>query len=180
MNIFVVDSDPVAAARALCDKHVPKMITETAQLLSAPFGRSAAESPAAFAARVGAPGVGPYSATSRVVRHRCAAWARASSANYAWLVAHGRALVEEQIIRYRTAHASEAVIEWCAANIGERVPRVGPRASPPPAVVSEAARLAHPGDSWEDVVAAYREYYLTDKRSIARWSRSRPPPDWWT
>lgn len=34
VNIFMLDHDPVAAARAHCDKHVVKMIVETAQLLS--------------------------------------------------------------------------------------------------------------------------------------------------
>ena len=34
MNIFFVDRDPVAAAQALYDKHVVKMILESAQLLS--------------------------------------------------------------------------------------------------------------------------------------------------
>ena len=34
MNIFVVDTYPVLAARALCDRHVVKMVLETAQILS--------------------------------------------------------------------------------------------------------------------------------------------------
>ena len=34
MNIFVLDSDPAIAAQMLCDKHVVKMILESAQLLS--------------------------------------------------------------------------------------------------------------------------------------------------
>ena len=34
MNIFVLDKDPRVAARMLCDKHVPKMIVESAQMLS--------------------------------------------------------------------------------------------------------------------------------------------------
>ena len=33
MNIFVVDEDPEIAARQLCDKHVVKMILESAQML---------------------------------------------------------------------------------------------------------------------------------------------------
>ena len=33
MNIFVVDEDPEVAARQLCDKHVVKMILESAQML---------------------------------------------------------------------------------------------------------------------------------------------------
>ena len=34
MNIFVVEENPVDAARALCDKHVVKMVLESVQLLS--------------------------------------------------------------------------------------------------------------------------------------------------
>ena len=34
MNLFYVEREPVAAAQALCDKHVVKMILETAQMLS--------------------------------------------------------------------------------------------------------------------------------------------------
>ena len=34
MNIFYVDSDPVVAAEMMCDKHVVKMILESAQILS--------------------------------------------------------------------------------------------------------------------------------------------------
>jgi hypothetical protein len=34
MNIFYLDSDPELAAQMHCDKHVVKMILETAQLLS--------------------------------------------------------------------------------------------------------------------------------------------------
>ena len=34
MNIFVLDNDPDTAARMMCDKHVVKMIVESAQMLS--------------------------------------------------------------------------------------------------------------------------------------------------
>ena len=34
MNIFVLHEDPAVAATMLCDKHVPKMIIESAQMLS--------------------------------------------------------------------------------------------------------------------------------------------------
>ena len=34
MNIFVLDKDPVKAAQYQCDKHVVKMIVESAQMLS--------------------------------------------------------------------------------------------------------------------------------------------------
>ena len=34
MNIFVLDRDPIQAAKYMCDKHVVKMILESCQLLS--------------------------------------------------------------------------------------------------------------------------------------------------
>ena len=34
VNIFIVHADPVVAAQSLCDKHVPKMLLESAQMLS--------------------------------------------------------------------------------------------------------------------------------------------------
>ena len=34
MNIFYLDEDPVKAAQYMCDKHVVKMIVESAQILS--------------------------------------------------------------------------------------------------------------------------------------------------
>jgi hypothetical protein len=34
MNIFILDNDPVIAAQEQCDKHVVKMIVESAQMLS--------------------------------------------------------------------------------------------------------------------------------------------------
>ena len=34
MNIFFLDKNPIKAARKQCDKHVVKMVLETAQMLS--------------------------------------------------------------------------------------------------------------------------------------------------
>ena len=33
MNIFVLDKDPIVAAKMACDKHIVKMILESAQML---------------------------------------------------------------------------------------------------------------------------------------------------
>ena len=34
MNIFILDNNPVKAAQMQCDKHVPKMVVESGQMLS--------------------------------------------------------------------------------------------------------------------------------------------------
>ena len=37
MNIFATDENPIIAARNLCDKHINKMIVESAQMLANGF-----------------------------------------------------------------------------------------------------------------------------------------------
>lgn len=64
MNIFVLDVDPFYAAKAHCDKHVPKMILESAQMLSTVLG-------------------GPYKPTH--ANHPCTLWVAESRANAEWL-----------------------------------------------------------------------------------------------
>ena len=43
MNIFFLHKDPQWAANALCDKHVPKMLLESAQMLSTAVQANAGE-----------------------------------------------------------------------------------------------------------------------------------------
>ena len=74
VNIFVLDEDPIQAAFQQCNKHVVKMVTETAQLLCSVYPK----------------GVAPYKRTH--YNHPCAVWARTSLENYLWLLEHGEAL----------------------------------------------------------------------------------------
>jgi len=89
MNIFVLDTSPVAAALMQCDKHVVKMVLESAQMLSTICN-------------------GPYKATH--ANHPCTLWAKASTGNYRWLHAHAVALAGEYSARYGKYHKSERVI----------------------------------------------------------------------
>ena len=45
MNIFILDEDPSVAAQYHCDKHVVKMVLETAQMLSAALINNGIEAP---------------------------------------------------------------------------------------------------------------------------------------
>ena len=76
MNIFVLDKNPTKAANMLCDKHVVKMIVETAQMLCT-------------TAHVNGHLSVPYKATHK--NHPCTLWSNESSANWDWLVEHGEA-----------------------------------------------------------------------------------------
>lgn len=102
MNIFVLDTDPVKAAQYHCDKHVVKMILETAQLLCSVHHATEAEYDI------------PYKATH--INHPCAKWARESTGNYYWLQSLGDALCQEYTYRYGKVHKSQAVIDWAFLN----------------------------------------------------------------
>ena len=60
MNIFVVDQDPVTAANSLCDKHVPKMIVETTQMLVSALRRHGASDDDVPLTKSGTPHKGGY------------------------------------------------------------------------------------------------------------------------
>ena len=98
MNIFVLDNDPIVAAQSQSDKHVVKMVLETAQMLCAAFP----------------PGEAPYKRS--YYNHPCTVWARKSDDNYYWLCRHGIALSVEYTHRYGKRHKSQDVIEWCLLN----------------------------------------------------------------
>ena len=99
MNIFVLDLRPNRAAQMMCDKHIIKMILESAQLLCAHFE----------------PGIAPYKRTH--YNHPCSIWIRRSRTNYQWLLDHADALCDEYAFRYGKIHKSKSVISWCRKNV---------------------------------------------------------------
>ena len=154
MNIFVVDKDPKVAATMLCDKHVVKMIVETAQMLCTVIHKQG------VAAKI------PYRATHK--NHPCTIWAGETRANWDWLVTHGLAMCKEYTKRYGRVHKSEAVIRWCSTCWNLSFPKNG----------LTQFRLAMPQQyKCSDPVKSYRDYYIGEKSRIAKWKTQ--PPVWW-
>lgn len=154
MNIFVLDKDPVIAAQMQCDKHVVKMILETAQLLCSVFPN----------------GEAPYKRTH--YNHPCAVWARESWANYYWLYKHGIALCNEYTYRYNKLHKSTDIIIWCWENIKfEYFNRVDEH--------DPVSFIKCMPDEYkvDDIVQSYRNYYKGAKKDIAKWTK-RDIPEW--
>lgn len=104
MNIFAIDLDPYKCVERYHNKHVVKMLLETAQMLCA----------------LHPPGTAPYKRTH--YNHPCTKWARLNRSNYFWLCNLGNALAVEYTQRYGKIHKSEAVIEWCTDNVPEDIP----------------------------------------------------------
>lgn len=161
MNIFVLDTDPEIAAQYHCNKHVIKMILETAQLLCTAHHE------------IGTHLIVPYKKTHH--NHPCAVWARTSKANYQWLALLGKALCREYTYRMGKTHKTESVIDWCL----EHIPKFNTTAMTPfaQAMPDECKRL--------NAVDAYRAYYCKYKTGFmirgkfvySTWGPRRPP-DW--
>jgi len=160
MNIFFLAAKPDECAKMHCDKHVVKMILETAQILCGVHHRSGS----AFEI--------PYRKTH--VNHPCVVWAATSLENYLWLVELGRELSKEYTFRYSEdgkeprTHKSAAVIEWAASSL----PPIESRGFTLPAqAMPDHYRVP------DDPVAAYRAYYCGDKAPLLTYKK-REKPEW--
>ena len=151
MNIFVLHHNPIVAAQMQCDKHVVKMILETAQMLCT------------VAHAEGFPA--PYRATHK--NHPCTLWVGKSKQNWDWLIDHGLGLCKEYTRRYGKIHQSQKHIEWCS-----QLP------IPLPSIGLTSFAQAMP-DKYKNrcAVKAYRAYYHGEKASFATWKTSSP--SWW-
>lgn len=154
MNIFVLDEDPVKAAQYHNNKHVIKMILETAQMLCT------ARRTLGYDA--------PYRATHK--SHPCTLWVSESRQNYIWLCRLGLALCDEYEFRYPgKVHKTRQHLEAMSQDVPQELPDI-PRTE---------FRLAMPDDCkiGGNVVESYRSYYIKHKNHIAEW-KSRDKPEW--
>ena len=153
MNIFILHEHPRIAAQHQCDKHVVKMVLESAQMLCTVASLSNVQG-------------APYRETHK--NHPCTIWARSSIQNWTWLLEHSFGLSAEYTYRYGKVHKSSAAILWASKNCPS-LPDTGltPFAQAMPQQYKHA-----------DAVTAYRAYYIGEK-SFARWNRGRPAPAWW-
>jgi hypothetical protein len=93
MNIFYLHKDPHEAAKLQYNKHVVKMILESAQMLCT-----------AHHCVMGEDADVPYKVAHR--NHPSTIWARRSANNYEWLYHHFVALSKEYTKRYGKEHLS--------------------------------------------------------------------------
>jgi hypothetical protein len=157
MNIFLLDFHARRAAQAHCDKHVVKMILETAQLLFTAHWVLAPE------------GLPPSAYKKTHAHHPCSVWVRQSLDNYAWLCELGLELCAEFTFRYGKTHKTQAHLEWLTVHPPAGLAAKGittlPQAMPDP--------YKHP-----NAVTAYRTYYRENKlkvRGIVHYTRRSPP-----
>lgn len=159
MNIFILDTDPKKAARSLNDRHIVKMILESAQIISTVADRYGYEA--------------LYKPTHK--NHPCTLWAGNKYENWLWLVEHANEMNEEKIRRFGTSHKSIQVVNYhFKLNHGP----VKDGSSIETFVQAMPSKYRN-----DDAVVAYRNYYLNEKQlskdyKIPKWTNTNPP-DWW-
>jgi hypothetical protein len=167
MNIFVLDADPLVAAKYHNDRHVVKMILESAQLLSNAHHMLNEHTTG---------GRRPVRGLLRPanVRHPCAIWARSSTGAYRWLHALMGGLLVEFAARYGRQHVYGYPPK---ASLYTRLAAepLGLPDQPAPAF-AQAMPLHY---RRPDPVQAYRLYYFYEKSHLACWRAPSSVPDWW-
>jgi len=181
MNIFYVDHDPVKAAEALVDKHVVKMILESAQLLSTAHRVIDGEEVTGVKVNIETGKVRKtkawilsdsrdnvlYSATH--INHPSAVWCRTSIENYSWLVEHFFALMNEYMHRYKKIHSCNGEISYMLQS-----PPLGLKAwewTEMPSCMAEEYKISN------DSCTNYRNYYRIGKSKLHKWT-NREAPEW--
>lgn len=184
MNIFILSTDPVEAAQMQCDKHVPKMLVESGQMLSTAHrvldghltrrpsksgktmvkywdlyeGQDDLEAELLY-----------YKAVH--VGHPCTVWSMESDSNYRWHWEHMKALSEEYTYRYGKSHKTERELLWQIQSPPRNIPKG-------PMTPFKLAMNSNPECKFDDPVRSYRAFYQTKQHRFAmKWSK-RPVPDW--
>ena len=182
MNIFYLDKHPKVAAQMSCDKHVCKMIVESAQMLSTAHrildgneyydktknGRKIKrwKHPNSNLEKI------LYKASH--VNHPSTKWVMESAFNYRWLYLHMIALNEEFKLRY--GHTQDHKTIRLLGDILNHLPSNAPvnkiGTEPTPAMPDHCKI---PGDS----IASYRNYYIIEKKRFATWKSPAKVPEWY-
>ena len=162
MNIFVLDENPIEAARLQCDMLVTKMILESAQMLSTAHrlidGDNNVDSSL-------------YKSTHK--NHPCSIWCRETSGNYEWLYNHFIALCDEYIYRYNKRHLTDTKFRDALSKLPKAIKKAD-RTQFVTVMTTIDPSCIDP----DNPVEAYRVYYQS-KRSkfVMKWTK-REIPQW--
>lgn len=142
MNIFYISRDPFKAASAMTNRHVVKMILETAQMLST-------------AHRVLDGNEDDVLYRKAFANHPSSKWVRECVGNYAWLYEHFVALNEEYTLRYGKTHKSWTRLNHVVCHPPRNIV-LGPFTQPPCAMPT-TYQIS------DDHIVNYRAYYINEK-----------------
>jgi hypothetical protein len=176
MNIFILDEDPVIAAQMQCDKHIVKMPTELAQMLSSAHRVLDGFMNIKTIGRKTKYWTHPvyddelYKVSH--VNHPCSVWVREASENYKWAYQHFISLCSEYTFRYNKIHACETKLKTILSSMPDNIEygktdfALGMKTNP------ECIVLNNP-------VLSYRNFYKTKSDKFKMTWTNRDSPYWW-
>jgi len=176
VNIFYISEDPFEAAQMMVDKHVVKMILESAQLLSTAHriidgeefvGQSLSGRKAKRWRLPDFRDAVLYQATH--INHPSAVWCRESRENYNWLFRHFAALMAEYTHRYGKHHKCEGQLAEHLMQAPNNIAKGG--LTKMPSAMADEYKIS------DDPLTNYRNYYKIGKSRMHRWTK-RQPPEW--
>lgn len=168
MNIFYLDTNPVIAAAMMTDKHVIKMILESAQIMSTAHRFLDGKCELSYVKR----GSNEKSINSHWklddsretqlyrathIHHPSCKWVRESIHNYNWLYAHFIALSQEYSMRYGKIHKTYATLKDVLSLPPKNIPLIDRMTDMQIAISNKEYHIEG------NAVESYRKYYIHEK-----------------
>ena len=182
MNIFKLDDDPVISAQEQCDKHVVKMPTESAQMLSTAHRildgyteKRLSVSGKSMITYWVHPDSNMEETLYKAVHHKhpSTLWTMESNNNYNWHYTHFCALCDEYEYRYGKKHGADLRLREVLATPPRNI-EVGRLTK------MALAMKSNPECMFEDDVKSLRAFYQTKQdRFKMIWSK-RNVPEWFS
>lgn len=181
MNLFVLDKHPVVAAQLQCNRHIVKMVVESAQMLSTAhrmLDGNETRGPSKSGKTNSKKWIHPDSNLDQIlykavhIHHPCTVWTMETNSNYNWHWVHFAALCDEFTYRYGKVHSTDALLREVLKSPPRNIP-VGPLTSQPLAMKSNPECM-----NPNDVVGSYRAFYQTKQERFKMEWKHRPIPEW--
>jgi hypothetical protein len=162
MNIFITDIDPIVSAINECDRHIVKMPTESAQILSAVQRICGNNNPVLYKVPTG----------NKIPIQ----WVLQGRENYLWLLNHYIALCNEYTKRYKKfiKSGNKQLVDVLSC-----IPNNLPKGKTIPLCSTKDIHLLDRIQSWKDAVDEYRYFYFMDKNRFAKWNKGTEMPNWY-
>ena len=148
MNIFHLDKNPKICAEYHCDKHVVKMILETAQMLSTAYRKKFGDNDDLY--------------KTAYPKHPMTIWVGDSGDNFFWSVQLLDQLLYQYTVRYKKVHKTIKI-----SNLLHSKHKLWhtwkTKFTRPPLCMPDEYKS-------DDYIQSYRNYYIGDKKRFARYT----------
>ena len=148
MNIFHLHKDPRICAEYHCDKHVVKMILETAQMLSTAYRRNFGDNDDLY--------------KTAYPKHPMTIWVGDSGGNFNWSMRLLDQLLYQYTMRYNKVHKTIRIYESLLGK-HTRWQCWKTEFTPPPQCMPDEYKH-------KDYITAYKQYYIGEKKRFAKYT----------